>query len=122
MVEHLRKTETVSRIALWGRSMGAATSIMYASLDQSICGVVADSPFTSLEDIIVDLVQSYKSWIPKSAIKIATNAMRSSIQSKANFDISKLNPIEYAKTCFIPALFAHADGDNFIKPKQSQKL
>jgi hypothetical protein len=102
--------------------MGAATSLMYSSLDPSISGVVADSPFTSLEDIIVDLVQSHKSWIPKSAIKVATNAMRKTIQSKANFDITKLVPLDYVKNSFIPALFAHAEGDNFIQIKHSQKL
>jgi hypothetical protein len=102
--------------------MGAATVIMYSALDQSICGMVADSGFASLEDIIVDLIQSYKSWIPKTAIKIATNAMRSSIQGKASFDLTKLRPIDSAKLCFVPALFGHAEGDNFIKIKHTQKI
>lgn len=122
VISHLRKQEGVSRIGLYGRSMGAATTIMYAAIDPSICGVVCDSPFTSLEDIIVDLVQSYKSWIPKSAIKIASNAMRSTIQTKAQFDITKLRPIDSVRYCFVPALFGHGEGDNFIRVKHSQKL
>ena len=36
MVDHLRKSNTVSTIGLWGRSMGAATSLMHIDRDPSI--------------------------------------------------------------------------------------
>ena len=154
IVQYLRSKDTVSRIGLWGRSMGAATSLIQCARDGSLSGVVADSPFTSLEDIIVDLVQSYKSWIPKTAIKgiislslspslfffffciyikgqyfnflslfvVATEAIRKSIQNRANFDILKLRPMDYVKNSLAPALFSHAENDNFIKLKHSQTL
>lgn len=60
IVEYLWKTQTVSRIGLWGRSMGAATSLMYAAEDCTIAGIVVDSPFASLEDLMMDLVLNYK--------------------------------------------------------------
>lgn len=59
-MDYLWKTNTVSRIGLWGRSMGAATSIMYASEDYNITSIVCDSPFTSLHDMIEDLILSIK--------------------------------------------------------------
>ncbi len=36
MIDHLRKSNTVSTIGLWGRSMGAATSLMHIDRDPSI--------------------------------------------------------------------------------------
>jgi len=33
IVKYLRKSNKVSKIALWGRSMGSVASIIYASLD-----------------------------------------------------------------------------------------
>lgn len=35
---------------------------------------------------------------------------------------STLVPLETAKTCFVPALFAHADGDTFVVPHHSIAL
>jgi len=122
IVEHLWKTKRVSKIGLWGRSMGAATSLMYGSDDQQISAIVADSPFTSLEDIIIDLVLNVRKWIPLVLIGMATDVMRKSIQKKAGFDIKRNCPIEYVKRSKVPVLLAHADGDNFIKPKHSEKL
>jgi hypothetical protein len=50
--------------------MGAATTLMYASEDNSISSIVVDSPFTSLEAIIKDLVLNVQSWIPNAAINL----------------------------------------------------
>lgn len=123
LVEYLWSEKgRVSRIGLWGRSMGAATSLMYASVDHSIAGIVLDSPFSALETVMVDLVKGYQKWIPEMAIKLGTKAMRTSIKNKAGFDIWKLSPIEAAKHCFVPALFAHAEGDNFIKISHSEQI
>ena len=48
VIDYLRSTNTVSLIGLWGRSMGAVTSIFQASRDPSIAGMVLDSPFSNL--------------------------------------------------------------------------
>ena len=40
---------------------------------------------------------------------------------QGNFDIRDVNPEEAADKCFIPALFAHADGDDFVLGMYSQK-
>ena len=49
LVTHLRNLRKVSSIALWGRSMGAATALMHANRDPTIAGLVADSSFANLE-------------------------------------------------------------------------
>ncbi|KAJ8613099.1 hypothetical protein CTAYLR_004767 [Chrysophaeum taylorii] len=53
---HLKNTG-VSRVALWGRSMGAVASILTAGeRDLDTCCVIADSPFESLSALCSDLV------------------------------------------------------------------
>jgi len=44
------------------------------------------------------------------------------LKKKAQFDIEKLEPIKSAPNCYIPALFAHATGDNFIDPSHSKTI
>jgi enterochelin esterase-like enzyme len=51
VIEYLRSCGLVSRIGLWGRSMGAATSILVAARDPSIAGMVLDSSFSNLTQV-----------------------------------------------------------------------
>jgi pimeloyl-ACP methyl ester carboxylesterase len=46
VVDFLRLSEMASKIVLWGRSMGAASILRYASTDPNITCVVLDSPFS----------------------------------------------------------------------------
>ncbi|KAL0490956.1 hypothetical protein AKO1_009774 [Acrasis kona] len=122
VVEYLWASKRVSRVGLWGRSMGAATSIMYSSMDTSIAGIVVDSPFVSLEELIQELVLSNQAWVPRKLIKVGVGVMKRSIQSRAGFNIRENCPIEKASKCFVPCLFAHAEGDDFIRIHHSEKL
>ena len=45
MVDFIESYWGVGEIGLWGRSMGAAISLIYASMDKGIKVVVADSSF-----------------------------------------------------------------------------
>jgi dienelactone hydrolase len=49
IVEYLRKERRVSTIGLWGRSMGAVTSLLHGDRDPSIAGMVLDSPFADMK-------------------------------------------------------------------------
>ncbi|RVX21872.1 hypothetical protein CK203_001388 [Vitis vinifera] len=68
VVDHLRADGNVSLIGLWGRSMGAVTSLMYGAEDPSIAGMVLDSPFSDLVDLMMELVDTYKFRLPKFTI------------------------------------------------------
>jgi dipeptidyl aminopeptidase/acylaminoacyl peptidase len=115
IVSYLWSTKRVSRIGLWGRSMGAATTLMYASIDKGISALVTDSPFTSLHDLINEIVWSAQSWVPKSLIVAGISVIGRRIQSKAGFDIELNNPIRYVSRCRAPIIMAHAMDDNFIR-------
>ncbi|XP_022761960.1 uncharacterized protein LOC111307900 isoform X2 [Durio zibethinus] len=122
VVDYLRADGNVSLIGLWGRSMGAVTSLMYGAEDPSIAGMVLDSPFSDLVDLMMELVDTYKIRLPKFTVKFAIQYMRKSIQKKAKFDIADLNSIKVAKSCFVPVLFGHAVADDFIHPHHSDRI
>ncbi|KAJ1428795.1 Serine aminopeptidase, S33 [Sesbania bispinosa] len=122
VVNYLRADGNVSLIGLWGRSMGAVTSLMYGAEDPSIAGMVLDSPFSDLVDLMMELVDTYRVRLPKFTVKFAIQYMRKTIQKKAKFDIMDLNTIKAAKSCFAPALLGHAIDDDFIRPHHSDRI
>ncbi|KAK9060587.1 hypothetical protein SSX86_021293 [Deinandra increscens subsp. villosa] len=122
VVDYLRADGNVSLIGLWGRSMGAVTSLMYGADDPSIAGMVLDSPFSDLVNLMMELVDTYKIRLPKFTIKFAIQYMRRAILKKAKFDIVELNTIKVAKSYFVPVLFGHACDDDFIQPHHSDRI
>ena len=93
--------------------MGAATALLYSHKDPSIAGMVLDSPFSKLTQLAEELVKN-NSKIPKFLVSMAMMAVRSSISSKAKFDIYELNPIKKVDSSFIPVLFLAGDNDTFV--------
>ena len=92
VVDHLRASGSVTRIGLWGRSMGAATAVLYAHQDPSIAGMVLDSGFASLGMLARELAESSELKVPKMVVSIALKMIRKSIKSRAGFDIECATP------------------------------
>lgn len=122
VVSYLRSSKQISFIGLWGRSMGAVTSLLYGAEDPSIAGMVLDSAFSNLFNLMMELVDVYKIRLPKFTVKVGIQYMRRVIQRKAKFDIMDLNCLEVAPKTFIPALFGHANDDKFIKSHHSDLI
>lgn len=122
VVSHLRRNASISKIGLWGRSMGAVTCLLYGAEDPSVAGMVLDSAFSNLFDLMMELVDVYKIRLPKFTVKVAVQYMRRVIQRKAKFDIMDLNCLQVAPRTFIPALFGHAKDDNFIRSHHSDLI
>ncbi|EGG21210.1 alpha/beta hydrolase fold-1 domain-containing protein [Cavenderia fasciculata] len=122
VVEHLRKSGKISTIGLWGRSMGAVTSILYAKEDPSIAAMVLDSPFSCLYKVAEELVLSTVQKMPKFMISVGLKMVRSSIKKRAHFDIKELDIVPVAEKVFIPSLFAHGKDDTFVRPHHSEKI
>jgi len=122
VVDFLHDQGRTSRIGFWGRSMGAVTAIMYASRDSSVGGIVCDSPFSSLQEIIQDIVTGYKSWIPRMAVNLAVRSLRKSILERADFDIYQLDTCEYAKKSDVPAIIAHGKEDSLVSWEHSKRV
>lgn len=125
VIEHLRANTRVTTVGLWGRSMGAATALLHADRDPTIAGIVVDSAFTNLEQLVQEIVERGRRegyTIPGFAVKIVMKFIRSSVQKRANFDVKRLSPIEHASISFVPALFIAALGDEFIAPHHSDQI
>jgi len=122
VIDYLRKTERVSTIALWGRSMGAATALLHANRDPSIAGLVLDSPFSSLRKLCEELCSKYAPRVPGFVLSFLMWMVKKSILSRANFDFNDLNPIDFCDTAFIPAQFIVAKSDDFIIPEHGISL
>ncbi|XP_038710646.1 uncharacterized protein YqkD isoform X2 [Tripterygium wilfordii] len=122
VVSYLRSSKKISHIGLWGRSMGAVTSLLYGAEDPSVAGMVLDSAFSDLFALMMELVDVYKIRLPKFTVKMALQYMRWVIQKKAKFDIMDLNCLKVAPKTFIPALFGHGSDDKFIQPHHSDLI
>ncbi|GLI64354.1 hypothetical protein VaNZ11_007594 [Volvox africanus] len=121
-VEYLRAGGKVSTLGLWGRSMGAVTALLYSHKDPSIAGMVLDSPFSRLTDLMLEIVQEQRLPIPRPLAKLALAAMKRSVIKRAGFDITKVSPVDAVSQSHIPALFGHAIGDTFIRISHAEAL
>jgi fermentation-respiration switch protein FrsA (DUF1100 family) len=120
-MEFLRENEHIGKIGLWGRSMGAATAILYAAGDPSLAGLVLDSPFSRLREMALDLARSnFK--MPMSLSNIVLDHIRKTIQEKIGMDINTLNPIDSASLCFTPAVFIVSEDDEMIPREHADEL
>ncbi|OIV96032.1 hypothetical protein TanjilG_27136 [Lupinus angustifolius] len=122
VVSHLRSNKQVSRIGLWGRSMGAVTSLLYGAEDPSIACMVLDSAFSNLYVLMMELADLNNIRLPKFTVKMVVHYMRRVIEKKAKFDIMDLNCLQVAPKTFIPVLFGHANDDQFVQPHHTDLI
>ncbi len=113
IVDFINKLPGVGKIGLWGRSMGAATTLMYGGLNKKISGICLDSPFCEFKKLAKELCNKQIS-LPDFVLDTALSIINSTIKSKNGVDINKLNPISYAPKIKIPAFFIHAMDDELI--------
>ena len=121
LMDFLEKMPGVGNIGLWGRSMGAATTLLYAHKDPRVKAICVDSPFERFEKLAEELVIKQIN-LPKFLIAGALKIIKSTVKSKNGLDISKLNPIEKVEKTYQPALFVHAINDELINVEHSINL
>jgi pimeloyl-ACP methyl ester carboxylesterase len=121
IINFLEKIPGVGVIGLWGRSMGAATTILYAHKDERVKAIVMDSPFADFNILAKELVLK-KIKLPNFLIEGVLKIVKKTIINKNGLDIDKLKPIESAPKAKQPALFIHADNDELIDKKHSEML
>ena len=114
VIEYLLKSKKVSKIGLWGRSMGAVTALMYASEHPSlVSALILDSGFYSLNTLIHELVDKRIS-LPNFVIEGILNNIKETVRQKAGFNLDEIEPYLYARKCVTPAFFCHGEDDNFV--------
>mmetsp|Transcript_19978 Transcript_19978/g.29604 ORF Transcript_19978/g.29604 Transcript_19978/m.29604 type:complete len:514 (-) Transcript_19978:153-1694(-) len=125
VIAHLRATNVVSTIALWGRSMGAATALMHGDRDPSIACMILDSPFADLTQLCEEMCEKAKEQgihVPGFVVSVAIRMIQSSVKKQAQFNIKSISPITHAEKCFIPALFVAGEHDDFINKHHSKMI
>ena len=125
VIAHLRATNVVSTIALWGRSMGASTALMHGDRDPSIACMILDSPFADLTQLCEEMVEKGKEQgihVPGLIVAAALRLLQSSVKKQADFNIRQISPISHADKCFIPALLVAGEHDDFINKHHSEAI
>ena len=113
IIDFIQKIPGVSNIGLWGRSMGAATTLMFAHSDPRISCICLDSPFSDFGKLAKELCKKQVS-LPNFLVDGALSIIGSTIKNKNSVDINKLAPLVYAPQSKIPAFFIHAMNDELI--------
>ena len=121
MIRYLRAERRVGCIGLWGRSMGAVSSLFSACNNLNIGSMVLDSPFSAMKTLAYEIAKRNSS-APNFIIKFMYNQIRKTIKEKAGFDMNLLNPIEVAPQCLQPALFITGKYDDFVDPHHTQDM
>ena len=121
IIDFVEKLPGVLNIGLWGRSMGAATTMFYAHSDPRIKAICMDSPFGDFKLLAKELCLKYIT-LPNFVLTTAMNFVKKTVKEKCGLDIDKLKPILYANKTKTPAFFLHAVTDELISLEQTLKL
>ncbi|AMX83806.1 alpha/beta hydrolase [Geobacillus subterraneus] len=106
-------------IALYGVSMGAATSILAAAEDGDVRGVIADSPFSDLESY---LRANMPVWTHLPDVPF-TYLILAIVPALADLDLDLSSPIRAVdRIAPRPILFIHSKDDRSIPYEESVKL
>jgi len=121
VIQDLRERRGYTRVGIWGRSMGATTAVLHSARDPSLAGVVADSPFSDLWNLMKEIVNS-KLRVPDLMCRPVFEGIRLAIQQQAGFDICEVSPLKHLESCFVPVFFLHGETDAFVQPHHSEIL
>jgi fermentation-respiration switch protein FrsA (DUF1100 family) len=107
-----------SIIGLLGVSMGAGTVLEYAAINQDAKFIIADCPYSDLNELI-----KYQIWqrahLPSFPLINAVNVM---LSQKVGFTLQDVSPINAIKDQEIPIMFIHGSEDTFVPTYMSEDL
>lgn len=107
------------KIMLYGVSMGAATVLM--SLDQklppNVCGVIADSPYTSPKAIICKVAADMH--LP---VRLTWALIWQAAHLFGHFDPEESDAVKAVSQATVPVLLIHGDDDRFVPYQMSKEI
>lgn len=121
IVDFVEKYPGVGKIGLWGRSMGAATSLIYTAMDKRISATVADSPFADFRKLAKEMVLNQVK-VPGFLVEGAISIIGKSCKNRNGMDINEIKAIEAVKKCEVPVIFIHARDDELVPFHHSEDL
>ena len=121
IVDFVEKYPGVGKIGLWGRSMGAATALIYANMDKRIKAIVVDSPFEDFRKLAKEMVLGQIK-LPGFLVEGAISIIGKSVKNRNGMDINDIKAIDAVKNCDIPIIFIHAKDDELVPYHHSEDL
>ena len=119
----------VTRVVLWGRSMGAASAIKYCELvetfqvssQQEVIGVILDSCYKSFDKLAVEIGNRH-SELPEFLIKMGYIFIRGTLEEMGKFKVEELELEEIVRTLDVPMLFFTSNEDVTVHSHHSISL
>ena len=121
VIKYLRVSQNITSAFLWGRSMGAVTALLYSCKYNDVAGVIADSPFSNLKKLILEMCQHYVG-LPEFILKLFRNYLTSIIEEKISIDINDLDIVKQIPKLRVPVLYAASKDDELVSIEHSRKL
>lgn len=118
MKKHLPNPQ---KILIHGRSMGAATALMAAGskkLPDGVTGIIADSPYDSLENQIQYVIRTRYHIRLKFFMKMISRIAASRI----GFPVKRASVLDIAGRIKIPVLMFHGAEDNFVPVQMGEDV
>lgn len=109
-----------SWIGVMGESMGGAVVLEYLALAQRIDFVIADSPYSSMEDIY--RVQMGKHRIPRLLQRAILWRADRYLRKEAGFSLYQVSPKDTALGSPVPLLLIHGADDTFVPQEMSRQI
>ncbi|MED3880529.1 alpha/beta hydrolase [Priestia megaterium] len=119
-VVHWVKEQFGSTISLGihGESMGAATTLLYAGMEDGADFYIVDCPFSDLEELLAyRLKQDFH--LPKQLVMPAANII---LKWREGYSFNDVSPISVVDQIKHPVLFIHSKEDDYILPKMTEQL
>jgi pimeloyl-ACP methyl ester carboxylesterase len=115
-----------TKFVLWGRSMGAATAVMFYGayrnlIKGAVVALILDSPFTSMYGLAAQYASSHII-APGLLLSPAMQYLRHNVLSKYGFDILFINPLAAAPLVDIPTIVLSGSDDKIVHPALSEEL
>ncbi len=119
-VEYVTKTDPKSKIALFGVSLGAnaVTLAVSEALPENVRLVIADSCYTSINDLIKEYV---KNETPFSKL-LTINLTSVFVKNKMGVSLKDADSVKNVRNIELPIMFINAENDTVVPPLFSKKL
>ena len=120
VVAHILEGDPAARIVIWGRSMGAASALLYCEAfdEPSVAALVLDSPFFSLMTLADDVVKRVAPRAPKCGVSCLLCCLRRSVTKRTRgVNVLAVSCEAAAKAATRPALFVSGLRDVLAPPQ-----
>jgi pimeloyl-ACP methyl ester carboxylesterase len=117
----LSRGAAAGRVGLIGFSLGGGVAIMAAADERGIVGVVADSAFADIDDLIAQET-ARKTFLSEDFVPVFLPAARLFADRLYGIDPGDISPERDAGLLTFPILLIHGDADSRIPPSHSGRI